>query len=254
MIKHSSSWFVRTNQSIIPKIRLFCLPYAGGNTSTYTSWSNHISMPIETIPIQYPGRSNRLLETPYSSMDSLVQALFDEIKLLLDIPYILLGHSLGSLVGFELLRKINQFGLNMPEHFIASGSRAPHLLSDKESIFKLPTNEFINELRNLNGTPEVILQSEELMELCLPSLRADFEIAYTYKAEIEKKLDLPISILGGIKDDDISMKDLEAWQNHFVKTVDVKMFPGDHFFIESDKKLVLDHITGIFINIINKMV
>jgi surfactin synthase thioesterase subunit len=39
-----------------------------------------------------------------------------------------------------------------------------------------------NRLRELNGTPEEVLQDAELMELLLPRLRGDFELSETYPA------------------------------------------------------------------------
>ena len=40
--------------------------------------------------------------------------------------------------------------------------------------------KFIERLRRLNGTPETVSKNEELIELFLPMLRADFTLMETY--------------------------------------------------------------------------
>jgi medium-chain acyl-[acyl-carrier-protein] hydrolase len=47
--------------------------------------------------------------------------------------------------------------------------------------YHLPEAEFIERLRQLQGTPEEILHCTELLHLLLPLLRADFEVCETYQ-------------------------------------------------------------------------
>ena len=45
---------------------------------------------------------------------------------------------------------------------------------------ELPEAEFIDNLRMLGGTPTELLEHEEILQLMLPTLRADFGAAETY--------------------------------------------------------------------------
>lgn len=75
----------------------------------------------------------------------------------------------------------------------------------------MPKSEFIEELRQYNGTPELVLQESELMEIFLPLLRADFSILETYIYENEDPLDCPITAFGGIENSKTSREDSDAW-------------------------------------------
>jgi surfactin synthase thioesterase subunit len=185
-------------------------------------------------------------------MDDVINELLAVIPAHINKPYILFGHSLGSRIAFELMRKIQELKLPLPIHFIASGSRGPHDESSKKNIYNLPDPEFIAELEKLNGTPKAVLENKELMDLFLPLLRADFELADTYCYNGDLVFDCPISVLGGKDDVDISFEQLSSWQNFFKNQANVHMLPGDHFFIDSHKSICLEKINAIINNIYKK--
>ncbi|WP_170940462.1 thioesterase [Pseudoalteromonas sp. NBT06-2] len=239
-----NKWFVIQKPKQNPKARLICFPYAAGNASTYQEWHNNISDDIEIISIQPPGRANRILEEPIDNMQELVGELLKYASDLTHIPYFLFGHSLGSRVGYEFTVQLQKLGYPMPMHFIASGSRAPHLASNKRHIHNLPLKEFVIELRKLSGTPEEILQNDELIELLLPLLRADFKIAENYRTK-KYLLTCPITVLGGIDDIGVPKDSLEAWGELTHLGVTVLNIEGGHFFVESERASVLDAINSI---------
>lgn len=240
-----SDWFISPMPNPNATLRVFCFPYAGGSAATYMSWAKSLPVNVELVAVQLPGRANRLFEPPHSNMDSLITELVDVISGLLDKPYILFGHSLGSRVAFELLDKCNRLQLPIPKHFVASGSRGPHSTARDEPIYHLPDDELILKLNELNGTPKEILENAELMSLCLPLLRADFELSDTYCYTSDTKFDCPISVLGGDDDTDITHDDLLSWGRYFSHTVETHILAGDHFFIDSNKQPVLKIINSI---------
>ena len=81
-------------------------------------------------------------------------------------------------------------------------------------IHHLPDAEFIKELRRLEGTPEEVLKNEELMQLVLPTVRADHTICETYTYTPEAPLSTPISAFGGIQDPHVSQQEMAAWRTH----------------------------------------
>ncbi|WP_298771737.1 thioesterase II family protein [uncultured Shewanella sp.] len=172
-----SIWFKRFNPQQSPDIRIICFPYAGGNASTYSNWYKYLPANIEVIAIQPPGRANRLNEPAIDNVNELIENLSTYIDFFTSSKYILFGHSLGSRIAYALALRIQQYGRPPPLHFFASGSQAPHLVHRRKCIFDLPKKEFINELRLLNGTPEEILQCDDLMEILIPMLRADLKMS-----------------------------------------------------------------------------
>ncbi|KTD46056.1 Linear gramicidin dehydrogenase LgrE [Legionella quinlivanii] len=240
-----SDWLFIPKPLAFPRLRLICFPYAGGNASIYKSWGELLPNNVELIAIQPPGRSNRVSEHAFSDMNELMKDLLPSIKNAIDIPYILFGHSLGSRISFELMCQLNKIGAPLPIHFIASGSRGPYIPCTKKAIYNLPENEFIKELIKLNGTPKELLENKELMALLLPTLRADFELSHKYYPSSENTFNCPLSVLGGTEDTEVTPSDLQSWEASFASSATIHMIPGDHFFIESNRHLVLRKINLI---------
>src|SRR4051794_37934122 len=103
------------------KINLFCLPFAGGSRYSYISFANCAPENICVIPIELPGRGSRFRETLLTNMDSVVTDIFQQIKDRLDEPYGIYGHSMGTLSGYLLTKKIIQKNLNKPIHLFFTG-------------------------------------------------------------------------------------------------------------------------------------
>lgn len=221
------------------RLRLFCLPYAGGAASVFRDWSGGLPADVEVCPIQFPGRGTRLMEPPYSSLSLLVEALAEALLPLLDKPFALFGHSLGSLVSFELARQLRANHRARPARLFVSAGPAPQIPHRELPIHDLPEKEFAAELRRLNGTPGELLEDKELMDIVIPSLRADFALYESYRYVSEPPLNCPISTYGGLSDQRVNHCDLEAWRDQTTLSFSIRMFPGDHFFLKSTQPLLL---------------
>jgi medium-chain acyl-[acyl-carrier-protein] hydrolase len=215
-----------------PRLRLFCFPYAGASAWIYRSWKTGLPADIEVCPVQLPGRGARSTELPFTRLSPLVEALAPALAPLLDKPFAFFGHSLGALVSFELARRIRRdYGVN-PERLFVSASRAPQIPHRHSPIHTLPRDEFLAEVRRLNGTPAELLAHQEFMEIMLPLLRADFAIHETYEYSTEPPLDCPISAFGGLQDRRVSNNDLYEWHAQTKASFSLQMLPGDHFFLK----------------------
>lgn len=228
-----SRWFVVPERKPQASLRLFCFPYAAGNASTYIGWIKHLPEEVELVVVQPPGRANRIGEDPIDNMDELVQKVSEEIASCLDKPYIFFGHSLGSRVAFEVMQTARQKGWLMPLHYIASGSSAPHVNRTHKHVSHLTDDEFIHALKRFDGAIEEIIQNENLVNLFLPLLRADFNIADTYYREPGEPLDVSLSVFGGNGDEDARPDELPSWSAHFLNDPEISLFNGNHFFIDS---------------------
>lgn len=235
----NNNWFVRLNNELDVKMRLICFPYAGGGIATYQPWKTQLPENVELIAMHPPARGMRITEPPIKNMDELVTSLLPEFKALTDKPYILLGHSLGSRVAFEVVKSVAKKQWSMPSLLVASGSRAPHIPMDRPLTQHLSDEDFVNTLRELNGTPKEILDNQALMDIFLPMLRADFTMSENYLADESIVLPCNIKVLGGRQDRDVSEVQLKAWQKFSRSHVPVTLFDGDHFFIENCREKVL---------------
>ena len=234
-----SPWVVIPRPTPNARLRLFCFPFAGGSASVFAPWGRHMPPEVELVAVQLPGRESRLGETPYSDMVALTQTLGTELAPFMDRPFALFGHSNGALMAFELARLLRRTGRRMPEHLWASGRPAPQLQLTDPPLHALPEPEFLEGLRRFNGTPEEVLRNPEIMELIAPMLRADFSLGETYGYTPEPPLAVPISAYGGERDDEVPPEQVEAWREQTSAAFELRMFPGDHFFLIGDQAKVL---------------
>lgn len=221
------------------RFRLFCFSYAGGGALIYRAWADGLPADVEVCPIQLPGRGTRLMEPLFTQLSPLIQALAQALLPLLDKPFAFFGHSLGALVSFELARQLRrQYGVQ-PVRLFVSASRAPQLPHRGLPVHTLPERDFLAELRHLNGTSREVLEHEELIQIALPVLRADFAVYETYVYSTELPLNCPISAFGGLRDRTVSQSDLEAWREQTNGSFSLQTFPGDHFFLNTAQPLLL---------------
>jgi medium-chain acyl-[acyl-carrier-protein] hydrolase len=237
------SWTAGHEPNPQARLRLFCFPYAGGSALMFRIWSNALPADVEACPIQLPGRSTRLMERPFTDLSSLIQVLAQALSSLLDKPFAIFGHSLGALMGFELARQLRrQYGVSPARLFISAGC-APQIPRRGSPIHTLPAKEFLAEVRRLNGIPKEVVEHDELMEIVIPLLRADFALYEAYVYSAEPPLNCPISAFGGLQDRKVTHRDLEAWRDQTTGAFSLRMLPGDHFFLNTTQPLLLQMLS-----------
>lgn len=215
--------------------RLFCFPYSGAGASVFFPWVGLLSNTCDVCAVQYPGRGTRLSEPLLTDLKVLVSGTVQGLLPFFQQPFAFFGHSLGALVAFELTRALRRdFGLQ-PLHLFVSGHHAPHLNYVSPLMYDLSDQEFIERLKKLNGMSPEFWESEELVNMMLPILRADFTACETYTFNSEEPLDCPVTALGGLADADVPRTSLEAWQEHTRGAFFVRMFPGDHFYLNDQR-------------------
>ena len=236
-------WITCRKPSPKARLRVFCFPYAGGGVSIFRAWSDGLPADVEVCPVQLPGRGTRLMEPPFTRLSPLIQALAQALFPLLDKPFVFFGHSLGALVSFELARQLRREYAIKPVRLFISADRAPQIANRDPAIHTLPEEEFLVELCHLNGTPGEVLEDDELRAIMLPLLRADFAVYETYEYSTEPPLDCPISAFGGLQDRRVSRGDLEAWRDQTSVAFSLRMFPGDHFFLNTTRPSLLEALS-----------
>jgi len=169
------------------------------------------------------------------------QSLAQGIEGYLDKRFAFFGHSMGALLGFELCRQLRRTCGVEPDYLFVSAHRAPHLKS-AAPVHTLPDSEFLEKLRELNGTPPEILENTELIEFMLPILRADFQLLETYSYLPDFRLNCPLEAYGGLEDSETGYEELSAWREHTSNTFTLRMFPGDHFFINTARTSLLHQV------------
>jgi medium-chain acyl-[acyl-carrier-protein] hydrolase len=239
----NNSWITFPRPNPKSNLRLFCFPYAGAGGSIYRSWSDLLAPAVDVYSIQLPGRGSRLKEPLMTDLPPLIQILSQAIQPYLDCPYAFFGHSLGAIISYEVAHQLRQQDQPLPTHLFVSGRRAPQISRPIFPTHLLPDSELIEELRNYGGTPQLALDSSELMQLFLPVLRADLSLDEEYIYTPQGALDCSISAFGGIEDRKATYEDLAGWQAQTKQTFNLRLFPGGHFFLNSNLYDILKAVT-----------
>ena len=235
-------WLVSRKPNRKASVRLFCFPYAGGGHSIFRSWQQSLSETIEVCAVQLPGRDSRIAEPPYTEMDQLVRVTGQALIPYLDKPFALFGHSMGALIAFELAQHLRREHGAQPVHLFASGRCSPQTISEPFDL-----EQFDRELPELfgqnNGTSEESLDNPELIELVLPVLRADSALCKSFIYAPEPPFNFSITAFGGLDDRGVSRHCLEGWREHTSERFTLRMFPGDHFFLNTCRLPLLEAIS-----------
>ncbi|WP_313738739.1 alpha/beta fold hydrolase [Pseudomonas sp.] len=227
-------------------LNLLCLPYSGASAMVYARWRRKVPAWLNVHPVELPGRGARFGEALQTDMQALARHLAVEQRLAASKPYALLGHSLGALLAFELAHELQALGCPAPSALFACGTAAPTRREEYDGKdWREPKSDpqLIDELRQLQGTPEDVLANEELMGLTLPILRADFLLCGRYAYRQRPPLRCPLHVLAGDADR-ATQEQLLAWAQETLGPFDLKMFPGGHFFIHTEEDRVLDALTS----------
>src|SRR5579863_3172734 len=206
-----SSWFEPLSTRPKPRLRVFCFPYAGGNPQMFRPWQRHFPPEVDLCLVHLPGRGKRFGQPAFTRMAPLVDAIADAIPPELQQPFAFYGHSMGATISFELARELRRRHAVEPIHLFLSGRRAPHIKDTDPPSYNLPHDEFLAELKRLNGTPKEFLENPEIAEVFLPLLRADFELIETYEYLAGERLTCPITVYGGLEDKDVPADYLRGW-------------------------------------------
>ncbi|GGB95629.1 thioesterase II family protein [Pseudoduganella buxea] len=212
------------------KFRLIGLAHAGGGSTLFAPWRGAFGPEVEVCPVVLPGREARMGEAPYRSMEALIGPLMEALLPELDVPFALFGHSMGSIVAFEVARRAEALGLPLRQ-LLVSGRRAPHLRSRRPPVHAMENDAFLAAIGSLGGTPPQVLQDEQLFRTFMPSLRADFELNERYTPLTGRTLLCDMAAFMGRDDTEVSETELMAWREVTAGRFSHSVLEGNHFYL-----------------------
>ncbi len=225
---------------------LYCFPHAGSGASYYHFLARALrESPVEVQILQYPGRELRMKEAPIGEMPEMVATLLAGLSggMQEGIPFSFFGHSMGALIAYELSHALVQRGAKLPETLFLSGRQAPHIPVQELPVDTLSDADFLDAVgRRYNAIPQQILDHPELLELILPSLRADFGLMQRYRFQTRPPLPIPLVLINGTRDPWVEEQALDAWSQHSTLPIQKHRLEGDHFYLQPNAHELQHHI------------
>jgi surfactin synthase thioesterase subunit len=203
--------------------------------------------------VQLPGRESRFREPALDRIDAVVAALVPVIGANSDLPFAFFGHSMGALVATELTLALAAAGAPLPQHLFISARRPPEVADPDTPLSGLSDAAFIAEIqRRYGGIPAEVMQDAEMMALLLPSLRADMSALENHVPTRPTPIPVPLSVFGGTLDQRVPRAHLEAWRGSAAAGFRLRMFPGDHFYINPRRADVLAEVQAVLASALNE--
>jgi pyochelin biosynthetic protein PchC len=228
------------------KIRLVCFPHAGGAASSFHDWTALTPPEIEVVSVQYPGRQDRLSDPCATTMeelaDSITTALLHELAD--DVPLALFGHSMGSAVAYEVARRLEDAPGRTLTRLIVSGRTRPRVPQEQAPRPAPTDSEILDRVRILDPESAAAYEHPDLRSLIMPSLRADFGLLATYRPTRLHRLGIPVTACGGDRDPVCTVEDLSSWSDITTEGLDVRVFEGNHFYLNPRKQELVGLITS----------
>lgn len=215
-------------------LHLFCLPFAGGSAAaTYGRWPRLLPREVRVLPLELAGHGRRgaepLCDSVKQSVADLLRAIAPAAR---SAPYALFGHSMGTLIAYELVRALDAAGLPPPRGLFMSGRKPPHHACAQREMHLLGDDLFLAEIRKLGGTPDAFFGSEALMAAFLPVLRSDYRMMARYEAQQPVHVtSAPLTVLCGDRDPLADAHSLRTWQAYTSGDFRIASFSGGHFFL-----------------------
>jgi acyl transferase domain-containing protein/surfactin synthase thioesterase subunit/acyl carrier protein len=269
-LRTAGKWLISPRPNPHAKARLFCFPYAGGGLVSFRAWAQLFDSAVEVVAVEAPGRGSRINETALDNLDAFVKGLLPEMIDWLDRPSAFFGHCLGGLTMFATLCALPKECSHFIKHAFPCGVRPPHLLKrmgefednlvydmmlhrefDVEVPFFAQADDIIADIIRQFDTlaANKMLEIPKLRKVLLPTIRAEFSMAYKYEYQPVEPFLFPISSFVGNADPWVSEKDSAGWAELTRGRFTNHVREGSHFLMADDGEYILKSINDEFMNL-----
>jgi acyl transferase domain-containing protein/surfactin synthase thioesterase subunit/acyl carrier protein len=262
-------WLVSPRPNPTAKVRLFCFPYAGGGLASFRALAQLFDSTVEVVAVEPPGRGSRINEPAVDDVDIFVEGLLPELIDWLDRPSAFFGHCLGGLTMFATLCALPEECARFVKHAFPCGVRPPHLLKRRGAFednvvysmmlhrdfdvrvpFYAQADEIVADIIRQFDTQAAnkMLEMPKLRHVLLPTIRAEFGMAFKYEYQPTELFSFPISSFVGDLDPWVSETDSASWSELTRGRFANHLRKGSHFLMAEDAQYIVESIKKEFVN------
>jgi medium-chain acyl-[acyl-carrier-protein] hydrolase len=223
-----SPWLIELGETRAATRLVICLPPAGGGAGRFTALRRHLDPDIRVLAVQLPGREQRWNEEPVASMPAAVAEIVTVLLPELTAAYVIYGHSMGGLLGYELARALSA-RRRPPTALVLAAVRPPHLVSRAEAQ-EAATDARLRAALDAELAGTAFDGEEDFAELLMTTLRADARLCSEYRHDGEPGLTCPVVAWAGRDDRAVTREHMSGWGQYTRAPFRIAEMPGGHHF------------------------
>jgi medium-chain acyl-[acyl-carrier-protein] hydrolase len=216
-----------------PRVRLICIPYAGGSPEVFRPWSADLAPDVELLTLQLPGRGVRLREPLYEHWKPLLDDTFAALEPYLGEPHAFYGHSFGGRLAYELTHLTETRFPGRTRRLFVGGCRSPDVAQRTPLLHTRTDEDFRAALLEMGGSPAEVLGNDLLMAMLLPTIRSEIRLAEMWEDRHPGGVLAPITAVCGRHDPIDSRRRMRTWPRYSRSRGEVVELDGGHFFLTS---------------------
>jgi surfactin synthase thioesterase subunit len=218
------------------RLRLFCIPYAGGSASAFARWQARLGDGVAVLPVQLPGRGRRVGEDRFRRIDRLVAELDEHLDQAMRQPFALYGHSMGALIAYRLTLHRLERGSSLPQRLMVGACIAPHRRSGVTATATMTDDQLAGWMVAIGGMSPELLGYPKWVRQAVDLLRDDLLLYGSHVPALETPLPVPLDVFAGATDPLLPVEEADHWGRHTSAGSDVHVVPGGHFFLQDSEE------------------
>ncbi len=221
---------------------LFIFPHAGGAPKFYVPFAKAFTSDVKRIAVQYPGRGGSHDLGSFRTIPDLAERVAGLLPAQIDGQVAFFGHSMGSLVAFEVARRFEAEGRPISALFV-SATAAPGRIGSEY----IPESDrgLLEAVATMTGVNPEFLENEEFAARILPTLRG-FKAIMAYQCPPDATVSCPIAAYLGDEDEIGTVERVQPWSERTTGEFSMRRFSGHHFYIN-------DHLPELVADIESKI-
>jgi surfactin synthase thioesterase subunit len=220
-------WFVCAERREGARARVYAFPHAGAGPAALTGLAAALPDTIELWALNLPGRQARLDEPPRIDVGRLVEAVADDLAATPGY-YVLFGYCGGALLALLAAARSG------PGRLVVGSYPAPDVAPIPRRLHLLPGDAFWDAVLAQGGISPELAAHTELRPVFETALRADFALYAGYHHRPAKALDVPVTVLYGRDDDQLTRGGLLGWRRQTTTRPDLCELAAGHWLVEED--------------------
>jgi surfactin synthase thioesterase subunit len=220
-------WFVCLEPRSEPSARIFVFPQAGAGPAALGALAGELPDSIELWALNLPGRQARFGEAPCTELEPLIREITIDLAEVSGY-YALFGYCGGALLAYLAARR------STPKRLFVGSFAAPDLALVPRRLHTLPGEMFWQLVLDAGGVPPELAARTKLRPVFEAALRADFALYAGYYHHRAKPLAVPVTVLYGRDDTELTLGSLLGWRRETTVRPDLCPMPGGHWLVDED--------------------